>query len=60
MSPCCLDEWRLVVAEVGGVTEVAGDTEVGGGAWSSPVRQRRGTLASGTATPAAPSTRRGT
>jgi len=41
MSPCCLDEWRLVVAEVGGVTEVAGDTEVGGGAWSSQQRGGR-------------------
>ena len=34
-STCCLDEWRLVVAELD-----AGE-EVGGSAWSLPVPQRR-------------------
>jgi hypothetical protein len=36
MSPCYLDEWRLVVAELD-----AG-VKVGGGAWSSPVPQQSG------------------
>jgi hypothetical protein len=36
MSPCCLDEWTLVVAEL----DVGMD--VNGGAWSSPVQQRHG------------------
>jgi hypothetical protein len=35
ISPCYLDEWRLIVAELD-----AG-AEVGSGAWSSPVPQQR-------------------
>jgi hypothetical protein len=34
MSPCCLDEWRLVVVEL----------DVNSGAWSLSVWQRRGQL----------------
>jgi hypothetical protein len=33
MSPCSLEEWRFVIAKLD-----AG-VEVGGGSWSSPVRQ---------------------
>jgi hypothetical protein len=39
ISPCCEDEWTLVVAELD-----AG-VEIDGSAWSSPVQQRRGPLA---------------
>jgi hypothetical protein len=38
MSPCRLDEWRLVIAEFDT------GTDVGGSSWSSVVRQWRGQL----------------
>jgi hypothetical protein len=41
MSPCCLDEWRLVVADLDAGREVGGSTR------SSLVQQRRRQLASG-------------
>jgi len=36
ISPCCLDEWRLIVAEL----DVG--VEIGGSAWSTPVQQQHG------------------
>jgi hypothetical protein len=39
ISPCCEDEWTLVVAEI----DVG--VEIDGSAWSLPVQQRRGPLA---------------
>jgi hypothetical protein len=49
MSPCCLDEWKLVVVELDA------SAEVDGGAWSSQQRghlaDRCSTAAAGGATP---------
>jgi hypothetical protein len=50
MSPCCLDEWRLVIVEL----DAGAEPRRSAAARSSPVRQRREQLAGRTAPQEAP------